>query len=317
MSVTAFSIADGDIIKASDADYETYCDKLPVCGTCFGEICLACGEHKRTYWRHFPGVSIDCPDRSNIKSVVYKSIKHTNRKQSLALFRQRFLEILDFGIQPTFVGLSDTPQKLSFREPMMYNIARLLPITCNDRKASFDTVIFEIYRKHRKRTDIITGLVDIAINNLYNDDFINIEVDYELKKQIGQITKQYLDIQTSSAQLASQYVFTPGKENILISLMSYCWILHKSQDILCNYVDLPSSLMVICTSLLGAIPWHHICSALIEKRTPQNCPINNTSYLVSNEGLAILTSEFNKPMPKRKVQGFKRIIYTCVNSLNR
>lgn len=134
---------------------------------------LACGEHKRTYWRHFPGVSIDCPDRSNIKSVVYKSIKHTNRKQSLALFRQRFLEILDFGIQPTFVGLLDTPQKLSFREPMMYNIARLLPITCNDRKASFDTVIFEIYRKHRKRTDIITGLVDIAISLRFFSTYYN------------------------------------------------------------------------------------------------------------------------------------------------
>ncbi|BAZ18273.1 hypothetical protein NIES4071_101580 (plasmid) [Calothrix sp. NIES-4071] len=174
MSVTAFSIVDGDTIEASNANYETYRDKLPVCGTCFGEICLARGEHKRTYWRHFPGVGIDCPDRSDIKSVVYKSIKNTSRKQSLALFRQRFLEILDIDIQPT-VSISDTQQTLSFREPIMYNIAKLLPIKCNDRSSSFDTVIFEIYGKHRKRTDIITDQLktarDLRIKAL-NDDLV-------------------------------------------------------------------------------------------------------------------------------------------------
>lgn len=303
MSITAFSIADGDTIKASDANYETYKDKLPVCGTCFGEICLARGEHKVSYWRHFPGVGIDCPDKSDIKSVVYQSIKHTNRKQSLALFRQRFLEILDYNIQPNVI-MSGVLQTLSFREPVMLEIAKLLPVRCNDRKANFDTVMFEIYNKHRKRTDVITALIDVAVKNLYNDRFVDFDIDYELKKQIGQITKQHLDIQLSTSQLAAQYIFTPGKENILTSLMSYCWLMHKSELLKCNYIDLPASMIATSTSLLGAVPWYHIMTALVNNRQPQNQTVN-ISCLVSPEGLSILTKLFNSPRPsKPKAQGF-------------
>lgn len=319
MSITAFSIADGDTIKAADANYETYRDRLPVCGTCFGEICLARGEHKISYWRHFPGVGIDCPDRSDIQNVVYQSIKHTSRKQSLALFRQRFLEILDYGIQPNVMmsscgqttlreklrfTLTDVLQTMSFCEPTMLEIAKLIPVRCHDKKADFNTVMFEIYNKHRKRMDVITALIDVAVKNLYNDKFLDFNIDYELKKQIGQITKQHLDIQLSTSQLATQYIFTPGKENILTSLMSYCWLMHKSELLKCNYVDLPASMIATSTSLLGAIPWYRIMTALVNNRQPQNQTVN-ISCLVSPEGLSILTKLFNSPRPsKPKAQGF-------------
>lgn len=185
----------------------------------------------------------------------------------------------------------------------MLEVAKLVKIECNDKEASFDAVMLEIYSKHRKRTDIINSLVNISVKNLYNDKFAEFDVDYELKKQIGQITKQYFDIQMSTAQLAAQYIFTSGKENLLIPLCAYCWINYKSKSIKCNYIDLSTSLIIICVNILGAVPWFHIMSALSNKRKPQNQPIN-PSYIISGEGLSILTHEFQKPLPKRKVQGF-------------
>lgn len=305
MPVTAFSIADGDRIKASDANYETYKDKLPVCGTCFGEICLARGMKKNAYWRHFPGVGIDCPDKSEIKTIVYRPRDRINRKQSLALFKQRFLEILDIGLQATFKDETGT-HKHSFTEMEILNIANRLNIKCHDVRVNFNSVMFDIYNRHRKRTDIIAALTNISVNHLYSKEFVNWNIDYELKKQIGQITTQYLSIQESTAQLAASYVFTPGKEDILKQLMAYCWILHASRQVNCTKIELPVHLMVISTTLIGSIPWFHIMSALIDKRKPQTLPVNNTNYMLSNQGILILTNEFNSPLAKQKPQGFKR-----------
>lgn len=165
MSVTAFSIADGDIIKPTDADYETYLDKLPVCGTCFGEICLARGMKKNAYWRHFPGVGIDCPDKSDIKTIIYKPSDRMNRKQSLALFRQRFLDILDIGLQPTFTLKTDI-REYSFNEPSMLEIAEILNIRCVDKKVNFNSVMIQICNLHRKRTDIIAALTNMIVHQL-------------------------------------------------------------------------------------------------------------------------------------------------------
>lgn len=303
MSVTAFSIADGNIIKAADADYETYRDRLPVCGTCFGEICLARGERKNAYWRHFPGVGIGCPDKSDIKTIIYKSSDRINRKQSLALFKQRFLDILDIGLQPTF-ALKTGTHKYSFNEPKMLDIACLINIKCVSGMANFNTVMLDICNKHRKRTDIIAALTNISVNQLYNSQFVNLDVGYELKKQIGQITMQYLSIQESTTQLATSYVFTPGKEDILKQLMAYCWILHANNKVNCTKDELPVHLIVTSTALLAGIPWYRIMTALIEKRKPQTIPIG-TGYALSFQGIQILTNQFQNPLPKPKPQGFK------------
>lgn len=303
MSIAAFSISTGNQILAADADYQSYRDELPVCGRCFGEVCLACGEKKIPYWRHFPGVGISCPDRSEVKTIVYQPTKFTNRKQSLALFRQRFLEILDYGVQPALMGANNELHQLSFTEQVMIEVAKQVKIECNDKVASFDAVMLKIYSKHRKRADIIENLINISVKNLYSEKFIEFDVDYQLKKQIAQIAKQYFDIQLSTAQLAARYALTPGKENVLIPIMAYCWLNYKSKSIKCNYIDLPTSLVIICVNILGAVPWFHIMNALTNKHKPQSQPIN-PSYIISDEGLSILTREFHKSLPKRQVQGF-------------
>ncbi|BDA76097.1 hypothetical protein CAL7716_102630 (plasmid) [Calothrix sp. PCC 7716] len=200
------------------------------------------------------------------------------------------------------VSSSGELHQLSFNEQLV-EVAKLIKIECNEKSASFDSIMLVISSKHRKRTDIINRLINISVNNLYNDKFVEYGVDYELKKQIAKITKQYFSIQLTTPQLAAQYVFTPRKENVLIPLMAYCWINYKSKSLKCSYKDLPTSLIIICVSILGAVPWFQIMSAFYNNRKPQSSPIN-PDHSITDEGLLILTKEFHKPMPKHKVQGF-------------
>lgn len=304
MSVTAFSLVDGDIIKATDADYETYRDRLPLCGTCFGEICLARGIKKNSYWRHFPGVGVDCPDKSNIRTVVYRVSDRINRKQSLALFKQRFLEILDIAIQPRFDWGTGT-QYYSFNNPEILDFANAVNLKCCDGKATFNSTMLDICNTHRKRTDIIAALVDINVKHLYNEKFVELDIDYEYKKQIGQIATQYFDIQMSTSQLAVSYIFTPGKEDILQKLMAYCWLLYSSKFEESNRIAVPVHLILIATNIIATIPWFHIMSAFIDKRTP-NIVSSQTACELSSEGIQILINQFRQPMPKPKPMGFKR-----------
>lgn len=303
MTVTAFSLADGDIIKPADANYETYRNRLPVCGTCFGEICLARGMQKTAYWRHFPGVGVDCPDKSDIKTVVYQVSNRINRKQSLALFKQRFLEILDIAIQPRFDWGMGT-QYYSFNNPEILDFANVVNLKCCDGKATFNSTMLDICNTHRKRTDIIAALVDINVKHLYNEKFVELDIDYEYKKQIGQIATQYFDIQMSTSQLAAAYIFTPGKEDILQKLMAYCWLLYSSAFDESHIIAVPIHLILIATNIIATIPWYHIMSAFIDKRVPNIVPPKTTCELSSN-GIQILINQFRQPMPKPKPKGFK------------
>lgn len=304
MPISGFSITDGDRIFANNANYETYKEKLPVCGTCFGEICLVKGERKTPYWRHFPGVGIDCPDKSEVKNIACLPNNRINRKQSLALFKQRFLEILDFGIQPKVEDKTGI-RNLSFTTDEIVNTASVIDIQCSDAKVNFDSVMLNICNRHRRHTEIITALTDVAVNQLYNKKFVDWDIDYHLKKQVAQITTQYLEIQRSTAQLATSYVFTKGRENILTKLMAYSWLIQTNKQINSSKTELPIYLMVDSIALLSSIHWFNIINALLDKRKPQIIP-TNTKFDLSPEGIEILALQFNSPLPKRKPKGFKR-----------
>ncbi|MHC5717694.1 MAG: energy-coupling factor ABC transporter permease, partial [Nostoc sp.] len=64
MPVAAISLRTGLELPAAIADFDTYIDELPRCSKCFGELCLAKGEKMPPYWRHFPGIGNECPDKS-------------------------------------------------------------------------------------------------------------------------------------------------------------------------------------------------------------------------------------------------------------
>ncbi|MEO1377248.1 MAG: hypothetical protein AAFW70_23790 [Cyanobacteria bacterium J06635_10] len=302
MPISGFSITDGKLIPAKIANYETYKDKLPVCGTCFGEICLVKTKNGISYWRHFPGVGVDCPDKSKVKSVLLRPSNYINRKQSLALFKQRFLEILDIGIKPEFKTQTDT-QLISFTTDDTTDIASVINTQCQDGTANFNNTVLNIYKKHRRRTDIIAALTDVSIKNLYDNEFMDWKIDLELQKQVVQIQKQYLEVQRMSAHLATSYIFTKGRENILKKLLAYSWIIHAHNQTKSTKKELAIRLIISSIATLASIHWYGITSALLDKRKPSVVPCN-TKFEISTKGLEILVTEFNLPMPKQKPRGF-------------
>ncbi|MCC5604435.1 hypothetical protein [Nostoc favosum] len=300
MPVEAISLRTGLELPAAIADFDTYIDELPRCSKCFGELCLAKGEKMPPYWRHFPGVGNQCPDKSEISGVIYSHPKTLDRKQTLALFKKRFLEILDIAINGTLTidGLFATRQ--------LSEQIKGSSVQCSNGIAHFNDCLLEIDRL-RKNLDCILAVASSCAKNLYSNDSINEwKVPEAEKIQMLEITIAYKQTHERCVDEACKYIYSNGRQDLLKELVAFAWLEYNSK-LKNTYNQLkvrefPVWLLTATTSILAAVPWYRIMTALLEEKEPHTQPL---SIFALPNNLDIIFEVFlSSKKPPTKPQGF-------------
>ena len=298
MPVKAISLRTGLSLAAAIANFDTYIDELPRCSKCFGELCLAKGEKMPPYWRHFPGVGDGCPDKSEISGVIYYKPKTLDHKQTLALFKKRFLEILDIAINGRVIidGLFATRQ---LSEQVKGN-----SVQCSNGIAHFNDCLLEIDRL-RKNLDCILAIASSC--NLYNTDSINEwEVPEAEKIQMLEITMAYKQTHERCVDEACKYIYSNGRQDLLKELVAFAWLEYNS-NLKNTYNQLkvrefPVWLLTATTSILAAVPWYRIMTALLEEKEPLVQPLS--IFALPNNIDIIFEIFLPQKKPTIKPQGF-------------
>lgn len=297
MTVTAISLRTGLPIAPSLANFDTYLDELPRCQSCVGEVYLARGERIAPHWRHFPGVGIDCPDKSNENNNPKAIITNINRKQILAEFKKRFLQILDIGVH------GDDVAKGSFVNKTFSEIAEKLSVNCNDRKVYFHDSILDIIQLIKRSWVVIECLSEVKINQVFSrNESSRWNVDEQEYIQMLE-TIEYKEIQIKCAREACRYIFSPGREDILKELAARAFLQYRELNF-----DVPPNLFStwlidVIVSLVSIIPWHKIMTDLMNGKKPSYQPI--TIFNAHNiTGLAEIKSILIEANKKHKPKGF-------------
>ncbi len=300
MPVQAISLRTGFSLPAAIADFDTYIDELPRCSKCFGELCLAKGEKMPPYWRHFPGVGDGCADKSENRVVIYYKPKTLDRKQTLALFKKRFLEILDIAINGTLT--IDGP----FATRQLSEQVNSKVVQCSNGIAHFNDCLLEIERL-RKNLDCILAVASSCANNLYSNNSINEWKIPEAEKiQMLEITIAYKQTHLRCVDEACKYIYSNGRQDLLKELVAFAWLEYNS-NFKNTYHQLkvrefPVWLLTATTSILAAVPWYRIMTALLEEKAPHTQPL---SIFVLPNNLDIIFEIFlPQKKPTIKPQGF-------------
>lgn len=296
MTVEAISLRTGLTIPPSSADFNTYLDELPRCKSCIGEVYLARGERVAPHWRHFPGVGVGCPDKSEESNNCKHKAPSTDRKQILAEFKKRFLQILDIGVGNNF-------QDGSFVSRNFSQMAEEFGVTCKGKKVYFYECLLDIIRLTKNSWTIIESISECKVDNIFSrHQSLVWDVDDEEYIQMLEVI-EYKDIQIKCSKEACKYVFSRGREDILKELVGHAFVQYHELEF--NIApELISTWLIDATiSLLSGIPWHRIMSDFIQNKKPSCKPI--TVFGVANEeGLAVIKKFLIAASKKPKPKGF-------------
>ncbi|NJN07505.1 MAG: hypothetical protein HC815_05760 [Richelia sp. RM1_1_1] len=297
MPIKAISLRTGLLIAPSLANFNTYLDELPRCQSCLGEVCLAKGEKVAPHWRYFPGVGIGCPDKSEESNNQKPTILSTDRKQILAEFKKRFLQILDIGIHGK--NLEDG----LFASRSFSKMAERLSINCNGKKVIFSNCLLDIIRLSKNSWMIIEIISKSKIDKLFSRyHSLSWDVDSAEYIQMLEII-EYKDIQVRCAKEACKYVFSRGREDILKELAAHALMQYHDLEFDIKPELISTWLIQVIMSLLSTIPWYRIMSDFIQGKEPSCEPI--TVFGVTNEeGLTVLKKILIEVSKKPKPKGF-------------